>query len=380
MTERSAVVRRLPAWAFLVAVVLASVVVPGAAGPAFADAEFRRGDANADGRLSLSDALMIRRWIFNGDRPPTCEDSADFDDDSLINITDQIRLITYLFLDGDPPPPPYLGMGTDPTPDDITCEAYDVVEPLETSDLVDIGDVEALPGADVMIPVHITNSEEVEAFQIVVEYDPSVFTPKNISFDGTFYEGIEELIWYKAARPSSIAGVFTASFIPHLTETGFELPPSEGVIAFMITGTVSPDAPAGEIVLNPTNGPDGAGVGPEGLRNELTHRGDARYFSVVPETLPGLLAIVPDLAIFRRGDSNGDQAVNISDPQFTLNYLFNGAETVTCMDAADANDDGKVDMSDPIATLQFLFVGRASLPAPSETPGSDPTADGLDCE
>jgi hypothetical protein len=371
--------RRSHAWTLLAALVSILAVAPGAAGPLFADAEFRRGDANADGRLSVSDALMMRRWLFNGDRAPTCLDSADVDDDSAVNIADFIHLLNYLFINGAHPPEPYLGTGQDPTPDEVPCHAYEVVEPLATKDVVDIGDVEAVPGQSVQIPVYITNSEEVEAFQIVVEYDPSVFTPKGVSFAGSFYEG-KDLIWYRSARPSSDPGIFIASFIPHLTDTGFELPPSESAIAFMITGSVSPDAPAGEIILNPTNGPDGEGVGPEGLQNELTHRGVARYISVVPETLPGILAIVPDLAIFRRGDANGDGAINISDPQFTLNYLFNGDEPIACMDAADANDDGHVNISDPIATLDFLFLGRASLPPPSGSGGSDPTPDALDCD
>jgi hypothetical protein len=379
MKERSPV-RPLPAWTLILEAIFVFALVPGAAGPALADEEFRRGDANADGRLSLSDALMIRRWLFNGDRPPTCLDSADFNDDSRINIVDQVHIINYLFLGEDPPPPPRLEPGADPTPDGITCEAYDVVDPLETDDVIDIGDVQAVPGADVMIPVHITNSEEVEAFQLVVEYDPGVFTPEGISFAGSFYEGNEDGIWYRAARPSTVEGIFVAAYVPNLIATGFELPPGEGVHAFNIIGKVSPEAPAGEVVLNPTNGPDGAGVGPERLRNELTHRGDSRFISVEPETLPGLLAIVPDLAIFNRGDSNGDAVVDISDPQFTLSYLFTGGDPVTCMDAADANDDGKVDLSDPIATLEFLFVGRTSLPPPHGSAGPDPTIDALECE
>ena len=86
-----------------------------------------------------------------------------------------------------------------------------------------------------------------------------------------------------------------------------------------------------------------------------------------------------DITIFLRGDSNGDDVVNISDAQATLSYLFLGGRQPHCFDAADANDDGKLDVSDPVATLQFLFLGGPSLPEPNGTKGKDPTPDSMDC-
>src|SRR5262249_15325626 len=63
---------------------------------------------------------------------------------------------------------------------------------------------------------------------------------------------------------------------------------------------------------------------------------------VAPLFVVGRIQIVPDISIFIRGDSNGDDIVNISDAQATLGYLFLGSGPVSCLDAADANDDGKV--------------------------------------
>ena len=58
-----------------------------------------------------------------------------------------------------------------------------------------------------------------------------------------------------------------------------------------------------------------------------------------------------------RGDANGDTNVDISDPTYTLQYLFLGGPAPGCPGAADANADGNVDISDPTYTLQYLFLG-----------------------
>lgn len=82
---------------------------------------------------------------------------------------------------------------------------------------------------------------------------------------------------------------------------------------------------------------------------------------------------------FRRGDSNSDGKVDISDSLRTLAFLFLGADVPGCLDAADANDDNKVDLSDPVFALSFLFLGGAPLPDPGgESCGQDPT-DSIGC-
>lgn len=87
----------------------------------------------------------------------------------------------------------------------------------------------------------------------------------------------------------------------------------------------------------------------------------------------------PWLEDFRRGDADDNGAVNITDAEFILNYLFWGGEEPGCLDAADANDDGRVDMTDPIYLLDFLFRGGPAPPPPFERCGTDPTADTVTC-
>ncbi|HZN58941.1 MAG TPA: hypothetical protein VFD71_12755, partial [Planctomycetota bacterium] len=52
-----------------------------------------------------------------------CPDAADADDNGRLEITDPIRILSFLFLGGDALPPPFGVTGPDPTPDDLDCEA-----------------------------------------------------------------------------------------------------------------------------------------------------------------------------------------------------------------------------------------------------------------
>ncbi len=80
---------------------------------------FLRGDANGDGRLTVSDARVILLHLFGG--PLSCEDAGDVDDDGKLAVTDAIRLLGYLFAGGVPPEPPFPEPGPDPTNDSLVC-------------------------------------------------------------------------------------------------------------------------------------------------------------------------------------------------------------------------------------------------------------------
>ncbi|MBN1443190.1 MAG: hypothetical protein JXA90_10800 [Planctomycetes bacterium] len=90
------------------------------------EALFVRGDANADGRTNISDALAILFYLFLGRTSLPCRDALDVDDTSAIDLADAIHLLTYLFSAGAPPAEPFAACGTDATPDDgIPCVSFD---------------------------------------------------------------------------------------------------------------------------------------------------------------------------------------------------------------------------------------------------------------
>src|SRR5690606_8792559 len=58
----------------------------------------------------------------------------------------------------------------------------------------------------------------------------------------------------------------------------------------------------------------------------------------------------PTDPLSRRGDSNADARVDLSDGIATLGYLFLGTGEPPCLSASDANDSGAVDLADAVYT------------------------------
>ena len=79
---------------------------------------------------------------------------------------------------------------------------------------------------------------------------------------------------------------------------------------------------------------------------------------------------------FRRGHSNSDRDLDISDGLYTLGWLFSGTGEPDGLDAADANDSGEIDISDAVYVFGYLFSGGpAPLPPGPDVCGPDPTVD-----
>lgn len=89
-------------------------------------AQFVRGDTNADGNLDISDAIAALGYLFDPSvDPPSCLDAADANDDEAVDIADSVYLLAYLFGDGPTLPAPGPDCGEDPTsPADLSCNEY----------------------------------------------------------------------------------------------------------------------------------------------------------------------------------------------------------------------------------------------------------------
>ena len=55
-------------------------------------------------------------------------------------------------------------------------------------------------------------------------------------------------------------------------------------------------------------------------------------------------------------------------------------KVIPCEDAMDTNDDGILDISDPIFSLAYMFLGGPEPALPGVECGTDPTKDTLGCE
>jgi len=100
---------------------------------------FTRGDADRDGRVGITDAVVVLEQLFSG-RRMVCGDASDVDDSGYIEIPDALYLIGFLFLGSPAPPHPFPAPGGDLTADtrfpfvqgtgsDLGC-SYETFHPL----------------------------------------------------------------------------------------------------------------------------------------------------------------------------------------------------------------------------------------------------------
>ena len=71
-------------------------------------------------QLSISDAIMLLSYLFQGGKEPKCLDSADVDDSGGLDLSDVVYLLNRLFLGGAEIPQPRQ-LGVDPTADGLSC-------------------------------------------------------------------------------------------------------------------------------------------------------------------------------------------------------------------------------------------------------------------
>jgi hypothetical protein len=64
---------------------------------------FIRGDANGDGLINASDVVYLINYLFIGGPPPDPMAAGDVNCDGTINVSDVVYLINYLFISGPPP-------------------------------------------------------------------------------------------------------------------------------------------------------------------------------------------------------------------------------------------------------------------------------------
>ena len=84
---------------------------------------FRRGDANSDGTVDLSDSTKILAYLFLGDDEPGCMEAANANDDRSVDLSDAMTVMAYLFLgETNIARPGPQGCGFDPT-ESLSCDA-----------------------------------------------------------------------------------------------------------------------------------------------------------------------------------------------------------------------------------------------------------------
>ena len=89
---------------------------------------FVRGDADDNGIINLTDAIFNLNYLFIGGAEPTCQDSADADNNGSLQLTDGVFILMFLFNGGAPPPDPGAECGVDPADpaDGMACDIYNL--------------------------------------------------------------------------------------------------------------------------------------------------------------------------------------------------------------------------------------------------------------
>ena len=64
---------------------------------------YQRGDANADGVIDVSDVLYLINYLFRSGPLPEPEEAGGANCDGRVSISDVIYLVNYLFRGGHPP-------------------------------------------------------------------------------------------------------------------------------------------------------------------------------------------------------------------------------------------------------------------------------------
>jgi len=91
-------------------------------------------------------------------------------------------------------------------------------------------------------------------------------------------------------------------------------------------------------------------VGKEGEADFIASMDKARAFIV-----DHAIACVPNCCV-RPGDGNGDEAIDIADVVFLINYIFKGGPPPPCRNAADVNNDCMINLADAIFILRSIFI------------------------
>src|SRR5215510_6209459 len=138
MSQRFQSMMSPPSLVKIVSILTLAAVLTAPPGALAGAVHFIRGDANANGRVDLSDAVFTLAYLFQGGDGPSCNDAADSNDSGKVDLSDAVYTLGYLFLGGPAPPAPGLECGWDPTPDDIYCFSYAAcLQPSQSFDVID---------------------------------------------------------------------------------------------------------------------------------------------------------------------------------------------------------------------------------------------------
>jgi hypothetical protein len=248
-----------------------------------------------------------------------------------------------------------------------------------------LADAVARPGGTAEVSLTVHADADVQGYSISVDFDEEVLEALEVIPIFKIARGIDGFQSFvlnnKNDHPGSAGvdeGYLIGAMIFSFTDNCHNMPANRDNEAVRLKFLVNPATTAASTEVRFLDGGRGEG---EPVRNNAT----AFFRGITPELassfvfVNGVIGVQPDITTFVRGDSDGNNKVELNDAIHTLGYLFRGTEQPACFDAADANDDGRLNMADPISTLTVLFLGHGTVPPPYPNAGEDPTDDAMGC-
>ena len=280
--------------------------------------------------VDLNDAVAVLAYLYLGVSAPDCMHAADINDNGLVEPSDYTYLVNYLFNDGPEPPAPFPEPGPDPT------EGVTVPEEPDERFSFAIGSAIGVPSnTGIHVPITMSNSEPVTAFQMVLEYNrregecPDLLIEEIRTEEGTVLSANSaEYIIAEFHNAEGIA--YIAALKDFATPFWFQsgedpaIPAGEDQLVGTIVLSIPSCAHRGE---TPIGFVDGVEIPNDNVTPEVplpeAHNLVALGDTVVRPVL-GASGMVEIRGGFVRGDANKDAAVNIGDPVFALDYIFRG--------------------------------------------------------
>ena len=240
-------------------------------------------------------------------------------------------------------------------------------------------DTEAMPGqAGVAVPLAAAFPASAQGFSMALRHVCSGCTVTGLAVENTAAYGADfTSVLADAGAGTIVVGVLMDSDPPF---DGRTLPASsEPEVVVNLLVDLAADTVKGEYDFSFV--PQGLPSGEAWVFNSYA----ALSQSFPVEDLRGGTLTVGDkpqggLPLFYRGDMNQDLMLDIGDPIFLLESLYQGGGWPRCFDACDSNDDGEVDLADAIYLLSYCFADGRRPPDPFREPGLDWTPDRFDCE
>lgn len=215
------------------------------------------------------------------------------------------------------------------------------------------------------VDINALNSDNVQAFSLVVSYDPTLVNATEVNILDTITEAVGAEFVDPIIDNSAgfiILGVLLDALPPYegqvIPSAGLEL-----AIARVVFDVLPEANNVDQVDLFFEDG-----LGSPPINNVFVIGNQ----SVAPITQDGFIEIIGD-PIFLRGDANNDTILDLADPIFTICFLTGVVTDPPCQLAMDANDDDALNLADVLYSLNYQFLGGPIIPAPFPDPGTDPT-------